>query len=69
MRGVSVSYKEIRASQVKGEKQLSDLTDSIQPIYDKVDEYERGRKAKDELITKLQTQVTGLTDKVSKVEV
>ena len=69
MRGVSVSYKEIRASQVKGEKQLSDLTDSIQLIYDKVDEYERGRKAKDELITKLQTQVTGLTDKVSKVEV
>ena len=69
MRGVSVSYKEIRASQVKGEKQLSDLTDSIQLIYDKVDEYERDRKAKDELITKLQTQVTGLTDKVSKVEV
>ena len=69
MRGVSVSYKEIRASQVKGEKQLSDLTDSIQLIYGKVDEYERDRKAKDELITKLQTQVTGLTDKVSKVEV
>ena len=45
-------------------KQLSDLTDSVQLISDKFVKYEKDRKAKDELITKLQTQVTELTDKV-----
>ena len=55
MREISVSSKETTASQIKGEKQLSDLTDSVQLISDKFDEYERDKKAKDELIIKLQT--------------
>ena len=65
MKEISVSSKEITASQIKGEKQLSDLTDSVQVISDKFYEYEKGRKAKDELIVKLQRQFTELTDKVS----
>ena len=44
---------------------MSDITDSVLLISEKFDEYEKDRKAKDELIIKLQTQVTELTDKVS----
>ena len=66
---ISVSSNETTASQIKGEKQLSDLTDSVQLISDKFDEYEKERKAKDELIMKLQTHVTELTDKVSNLSV
>ena len=55
MREISVSPKETTASQTKGETQLSELTDSVQLISDKIDENERDRKAKDELITKIQT--------------
>ena len=69
MREISVSFKETTASQINGEKQLSELTDSVQLISDKFDEYEKDRKAKDELIIKLQTKVTELTDKVSNLSV
>ena len=48
---------------------MSDLTDSVQLISDKCDEYEKDRKAKDELITKPQVQVTEVTDKVSNLSV
>ena len=58
MREISVSSKETAASQIKDEKQLSDLTDSVQLISDKFDEYEKDKKTKDELIIKLQTQAT-----------
>ena len=58
MREISVSSKETAASQIKDEKQLSDLTDSVQLISDKFDEHEKDRKTKDELIIKLQTQTT-----------
>ena len=45
-REISVSSKETTASQVKGEKQLSDLTDSVQLICDNFDEYEKDWKLK-----------------------
>ena len=60
-----VSFKETTASQIKGERQLSDLTDSVQVISDKFDEYKKDRKAKDKLIIKFQTQVKELTDKAN----
>ena len=66
MRAILVSSKETTASQIKCEKQLSDLTNSVQLISKKFDEHEKDRKAKDELIIKLQTQVTEFTDKVIK---
>ena len=50
---ISVSSKERTASQIKGKKQLSDLTNSVQLISEKFDEYEKDRKAIDELIIKL----------------
>ena len=47
---------------------MPDLTDSVQ-LTDKLDEYEKDRKAKDELILKLQTQVTKFTDKAYNLSV
>ena len=69
MKEITVSSKETTASQIKDEKQLSDLTNSVQLISDKFDEYEKDRMAKDELIMKLQTQVTELTEKVNNLSV
>ena len=69
MKDISVSSKETTASQIKGENQLSDLTDSVRLISDKFDDYEKYRQAKYELIMKLQTQVTEITDKVSNLSV
>ena len=36
MKEISVSSKETTASQIKGEKQLSDLTDSVQLISEEI---------------------------------
>ena len=69
MKEISVFSKETTASQIKGEKEMSDLTNSVLLISDKFDEYEKDRKAKDELIMELQMQVTELTDKVSNLSV
>ena len=71
MREISVSSEETTESQIKGEKQLSDLTETViwYLVSYKFDEYEKDRKAKDELIIKLPTQVTELTDKVSNLSV
>ena len=41
MREIPTSYKETTSIQVKGEKQLSDLTDSIQLISSKFNKYEK----------------------------
>ena len=69
MRETSLSSKKATESQIKDEKQLSVLTDSVQQASDKFDEYERDKKINNEQITKLQTQVTELTDKLSKLSV
>ena len=44
MREISVSSKETTAGQIKGEKKLSGLSDSVQLISKKFDEYEKDRK-------------------------
>ena len=41
MKEITVSSKETATSQIKGEKQLSDLTDSVQLISGKFDKYEK----------------------------
>ena len=65
---MSISSKET-TSQIKAEKQLSDLTDSLQLMSDKFDEYEKSRIPNGEPITKLQIQVTEITDKVGNLYV
>ena len=67
MRETSLSSKKATKSQIKDEKQLSVLTDSVQQASDKFDEYEKDKKINNEQIIKLQTQVTELTDKLSKL--
>ena len=54
MREISLLSKQTTARQIKGEKQLSDLTDSSKLISDKFDEYKKDRKIKDALITNLE---------------
>ena len=46
--------------QIKGDKQLIDLTSSVQFLTSKFDELERERKEKDELINILQIEVSSL---------
>ena len=58
MKDISVSSKETTASKIKGEKQLSDLTNSVHLISDKFNEFKMDRKTKDGPKTKLQAQVT-----------
>ena len=46
--------------QIKGNKQLIDLTSSVEFLTTKFDELERERKEKDELINNLQIEVSSL---------
>ena len=54
-------------SQIKGEQQLKCLTDSVEFISARFDEYEVDRKKKDEMINSLEEKVLGLTEKVDKL--
>ena len=54
-------------SQIKGEQQLKCLTDSVEFISARFDEYEADRKKKDEMINSLEEKVLGLTEKVDKL--
>ena len=69
MKEISISSKETTTSQIKVEKQLSYLTDSVQLISDKFDKHEKGRIPKGEPIIKLLIQVTEITNKVSNLYV
>ena len=54
-------------SQIKGEQQLKCLTDSVEFISARFDEYEADRKKKDERISSLEEKDLGLTEKVDKL--
>ena len=54
-------------SQIKGEQQLTCLTDSVEFISARFDEYEVDRKKKDEMINSLEEKVLGLTEKIDKL--
>ena len=54
--------------QIKGEKQLNDLTSSVEFLAAKFDEIEKERKEKDELINSLQIEVSSLKAKVKSLE-
>ena len=53
--------------QIKGEQQLKCLTESVEFISARFDEYKAVRKKKDELINSLEEKVLGLTEKVDKL--
>ena len=54
--------------QIKGDKQLIDLTSSVEFLTTKFDELEKERKEKDELINSLQIEVSSLKVEVKNLE-
>ena len=66
MKEIFVLAKPTQEQQIKGERQLSDLHDSVQFISDKFKEYEEDRAKKNEIIQKLQPEVRTSSSKVSK---
>ena len=55
-------------SQIKGEQQLKCLTDSVEFISAKFDEYGIDQKKKNEMINSLEKKVLGLTETVIPVD-
>ena len=54
--------------QIKGEKQLIDLTESIKFLSDKFKEYEEDRAKKDKITEDLKSEMDGLSTKIEKLE-
>ena len=54
--------------QIKGEKQLIDLTESINFLSDKFKEYEEDRAKKDKIIEDLKSEVDSLSTKTEKLQ-
>ena len=54
--------------QITGEKQLTDLTESINFLSDKFKDYEEDRAKKDKIIQDLKSEVDSLSTKVEKLE-
>ena len=57
-----------RDHQIKDEKQLIDLTESINFLSDKFKEYEEDRAKKDKIIEDLKSEVDSLSTKIGKLE-
>ena len=55
-------------TQIKGEKQLEDLSDSVKFMSSKFDEYENERLERDARIVELENKVVSLSTKVEKLE-
>ena len=57
----------INESQIKGEHQLKCLTESVEFIYARFDDYKANHKKKDEMMNSLEEKVLGLTGKIDKL--
>ena len=68
MKEIFVLAKSTQEQQIKSEKQLNDLHDSVKFISDKFKEYEEDRAKGNEIISNLQLEVRTLSSKVSKLE-
>ena len=55
-------------TQIKGEKQLEDLTDLVKFMSSKFDEYEKERLEREARIVELESKVVSLSNKVEKLE-
>ena len=51
---------ETKSMQIKGDKQLAELTESVQHMADKFDEFEKDRKEKEEIINNLKEEIITL---------
>ena len=47
--------------QIKGDKQLAEITESVQHMSDQFDDFEKNRKKKEEIINNLKEEVSTLS--------
>ena len=57
-----------RSMQIKGDKQLADLTESVKLMLKKFDQFEKDRKEKEKIINSLKQEVNGLKESVKSLE-
>ena len=57
-----------RSMQIKGDKQLADLTESVKLMSKKFDQFEKDRKEKEKIINSLKQEVNGLKESVKSLE-
>ena len=53
-----------RSMQIKGDKQLADLTQSVKLMSEKFDEFEKDRKEKEKIVNSFKQEVNGLKERV-----
>ena len=63
-----VMVRKNNETQIKGEKQLEDLTDLVKFMSSKFDEYEKERLEREARIVELESKVVSLSNKVEKLE-
>ena len=68
IKSIYVLANDNKASSIKGEKQLVDLTESVKLISTKFDQYEKDRKEHIETIKNLRKEVNNLSEKLENVE-
>ena len=68
VKSIYLLANENKASSIKGEKQLDDLTKSVNLISTKFDEYEKDRKEHIETIKNLKKEVNNLSDRLENAE-
>ena len=68
IKSIYVLANDNKASSIKGEKQLVDLTESVKLISTKFDQYEKDRKEHIETIKNLRKEVNNLSEKLENAE-
>ena len=58
----------LKENQIKGEKQLTDLAETVNFLSEKFHEFEPDRKVKEEMIKSLRGQISVLHDDLKKME-
>ena len=59
---------ETKSMQIKGDKQLAELTESFQHMSNKFNDFEKDREEKEEIINNLKEEVSTLKDRVETLE-
>ena len=57
-----------KSMQVKSDKQLADLTQSVKLMSENFDEFEKDRKVKEKIINSLKQEVNGVNERVKSIE-
>ena len=68
IKGIFVLVKSTQEQQIKDERQLNDLRDSVQFSSDNIKEYEEDRAKKNEIIGNLRSEVRTLSSKIQNLK-